>query len=293
MENKMWNRYKTKNELLSNVPKITCLCSVASNSWWRLCPWDFPSRNTRVGSHFLLRDSSWPRDQTRVSCVSYVGWQILYHQATRQALRSIARKEWQSLASHPDSLASASTVWTCLTEQGVGCWPLCQAASLLPTSVRMFPQSSGRPDQALSWVRQRRCYQWQLWGHSREEFVLCYFFQHLVKLEWLVSQHLWLCRKAPRQWRPSKSVSLPARPYPPFPLKSFGLLCPWPDFERTNHQYWMRADISEEEYQQMFWDRSADWIRAACEVWHQSPLQRAARQSTPAGPGQSRPVASR
>ena len=157
----------------------------------------------------------------------------------------------------------------------------------------MFPQSSGRPDPALSWVRQRRCYQWQLWGHSREEFVLCYFFQHLVRLEWLVSQHLWLCRKAPRQWRPSKSVSLPARPSPPFPLKSFGLLCPWPDFERTNHQYWMRADISEEEYQQMCWDRSADWIRAACEVWHQSPLQRAARQSTPAGPGQSRPVASR
>ena len=29
-----------------------------------LSPWDFPGKNTGVGSHFLLRGSSWPRGQT-------------------------------------------------------------------------------------------------------------------------------------------------------------------------------------------------------------------------------------
>ena len=27
-----------------------------------LCPWDFPGKNTGVGVHFLLQDSSPPRD---------------------------------------------------------------------------------------------------------------------------------------------------------------------------------------------------------------------------------------
>ena len=38
-----------------------------------LCPWDFPGENTGVGCHFLSRGSPWPRDQTRLSCVSYTG----------------------------------------------------------------------------------------------------------------------------------------------------------------------------------------------------------------------------
>ena len=44
-----------------------------------LCPWDFPGDNTGVGCHFLLQGSSWPRDQTQVSCV---GRWILYHWGT-------------------------------------------------------------------------------------------------------------------------------------------------------------------------------------------------------------------
>ena len=32
-----------------------------------LCPWDSPGKNTGVGCHFLLQESSQPRDQTRVS----------------------------------------------------------------------------------------------------------------------------------------------------------------------------------------------------------------------------------
>ena len=42
-----------------------------------LCPWDFPGKNTRVGSSPFSRGTSRSRDQTRVSCVSCSGRQIL------------------------------------------------------------------------------------------------------------------------------------------------------------------------------------------------------------------------
>ena len=42
----------------------------------------FPDKNTRLGSHFLLRGYSQPRDWT---CVSCIGRQILYHWATWEA----------------------------------------------------------------------------------------------------------------------------------------------------------------------------------------------------------------
>ena len=44
--------------------------------------WDSPGKNTGVGCHFLLQGSFRPRNLTRVS---YLGKQILYHQATREA----------------------------------------------------------------------------------------------------------------------------------------------------------------------------------------------------------------
>ena len=40
-----------------------------------LCPWNSLGKNTGESSHFLLRRSSQPRDQTRVSCCG----QIPYH----------------------------------------------------------------------------------------------------------------------------------------------------------------------------------------------------------------------
>ena len=43
---------------------------------------DSPCKNTGVGCHFLPRGSSLPRDRTRVSDVSCIGKQILYHCAT-------------------------------------------------------------------------------------------------------------------------------------------------------------------------------------------------------------------
>ncbi|XDA81318.1 hypothetical protein R6Z07M_011258 [Ovis aries] len=58
-----------------------CSCSVLSASLRphglqparRLCPWDFPGKNTGAGCHFLLQGSSRPRDRARVSHVSCTG----------------------------------------------------------------------------------------------------------------------------------------------------------------------------------------------------------------------------
>lgn len=55
------------------------------------------------------------------------------------------------------------------------------------------------------------------------------FFQPLVRLKWLVSQHLWSQRKAPRQWKPSKQYLWPPSQLSPLhpslsnPLASFAL----------------------------------------------------------------------
>ena len=47
-----------------------------------------PSKNTRVGCHFLLQGSSRPRHQT---CISYINRQNLYHRATWEALVMLTR----------------------------------------------------------------------------------------------------------------------------------------------------------------------------------------------------------
>ena len=48
-----------------------------------LCPWDFPGKNTGVGSYFLLQEIFQPSDWT---CVSCIGSQlVLYQWTTREA----------------------------------------------------------------------------------------------------------------------------------------------------------------------------------------------------------------
>ena len=44
----------------------------------------FSGKNTAVGCHFLLQESSWPRSETQVSCTSCSGKWILYHWAMRE-----------------------------------------------------------------------------------------------------------------------------------------------------------------------------------------------------------------
>ena len=59
-----------------------------------LYPWDFPGKNTRVG---FSRGSSQPRDHT---WISYIGREILYHWATREAHIIIFFKS-SGLETHP------------------------------------------------------------------------------------------------------------------------------------------------------------------------------------------------
>ena len=47
-----------------------------------LCPWDFAGKNTGLGCHFLLQESSRPRDWTLVSCIRQVGSLPLSHQVS-------------------------------------------------------------------------------------------------------------------------------------------------------------------------------------------------------------------
>ena len=35
-----------------------------------LCPWDFPGKNTGMGSHSFSRELSQPRDRTHISCIA-------------------------------------------------------------------------------------------------------------------------------------------------------------------------------------------------------------------------------
>ena len=41
--------------------------------------WDSPGKNTGVGSMYSSRGSSQPSDQTHISDISCIGWQVLYH----------------------------------------------------------------------------------------------------------------------------------------------------------------------------------------------------------------------
>ena len=64
-----------------------CVCPPSLSRVWLFCdPRDcspagssgknFPGKNTGAGCHFLLQESSWPRDRT---CVSCTGRRVLYH----------------------------------------------------------------------------------------------------------------------------------------------------------------------------------------------------------------------
>ena len=68
-------------------------CEVMSNSLGPreleptrlLCTWDSLSKNTGVVAIYSFRGSSRPRDQMHMSCVYYIGRQILYHCVTWEA----------------------------------------------------------------------------------------------------------------------------------------------------------------------------------------------------------------
>ena len=79
-DEKTLNLDEYKNQVIDNVIKLFCCCLVTKScpnllrphSLWptRLCPWNFPGKNTGVGCHFLSRGSSSPRDQPHVSSLA-------------------------------------------------------------------------------------------------------------------------------------------------------------------------------------------------------------------------------
>ena len=60
-----WHKVKVKVKLLSRVRLFATPWAVACTRLLR--PWDFLGKSTGVGCHFLLRESSRPRDRTQVS----------------------------------------------------------------------------------------------------------------------------------------------------------------------------------------------------------------------------------
>ena len=85
--------------------------SEGAQSWPTLCdpmeptrflrPWNFPGESTGVGCHFLLRGSSWPRDQTRIS---HIAGRCFTIWATREAMdrtvNQLSCVSWVSLHGH-------------------------------------------------------------------------------------------------------------------------------------------------------------------------------------------------
>ena len=64
------------------------------------CPWDFSGKNAGVGCHFLLQESSRPKDQTQVSCtiggLLHCG-QILYQLSHQGNPGGDKKKDFQTL----------------------------------------------------------------------------------------------------------------------------------------------------------------------------------------------------
>ena len=67
------------------VQSCPTLCNIMDCSH-PLHQWDFPGKKLEWVAMSFSRGFSQPRDQTQVSCGSYIGRQILYHWATWEAL---------------------------------------------------------------------------------------------------------------------------------------------------------------------------------------------------------------
>ena len=97
-----------------------------------LCPQDSPGKSTGAGCHFLLQGSSWPRDQTLISCIAgrfFTNW------PTREAQRL-----WKDTLRWSWSLLSPGKNF--LTLPGVS------VVKNLPQAQEMKVQSL---DQSLGW----------------------------------------------------------------------------------------------------------------------------------------------
>ena len=79
-----------------------------------LCPWDSSGHNTGVECHFLLQGSSWPRDQTWVSCIAgrfFSNW------ATREIFESWTMKKAECLRIDASNCSAGEDSWESLRLQ--------------------------------------------------------------------------------------------------------------------------------------------------------------------------------
>ena len=73
-------------QLLSYVQLFATLWTVAHQA---LLSVGFSGKNTAVGCHSYCKGSSWPMDQTRISCI---GRWVLYHWGTKEASKKTTSK---------------------------------------------------------------------------------------------------------------------------------------------------------------------------------------------------------
>jgi len=106
--------------LSNGASLMTCMCAVMSDSLWPCqapLSWKSLGKITGVVAISSSKGSSPPSDWTRVSCVSCIGWWVLYHWATQfnhwdswkrerdteesVLERSCLRKAWTTVSGFP------------------------------------------------------------------------------------------------------------------------------------------------------------------------------------------------
>ena len=111
------------------APSYLTVCDPTGCSPRLIYPWRFPGNSPGVSCHFLLQGSSQLRDQTRVSCVSGSGRQILHRWAT-----------WEGLISYLVHVSNTTEEqWGSPRLQGILVCPSALRSLFFPFLVLLFP----------------------------------------------------------------------------------------------------------------------------------------------------------
>ena len=70
----------TYMHMLSHFSRVQLFATYGLQPTRILCLWDFSGKNTRMGCHFILQGIFLTQDETRISYVSCINRQVLYHQ---------------------------------------------------------------------------------------------------------------------------------------------------------------------------------------------------------------------
>ena len=129
----------------------------------------FPGKNAGVGcSDFFSRGSSWLRDWTLISCISYIGRWILYCWATREAMRVYSSRQFYNMS----NFALPSPQRRCRIIQS--CDPFVVTPTLSPKA--LIPGSHSFVCQLYIYNISRRLNQWKytVYNHLKLPFFTQY-----------------------------------------------------------------------------------------------------------------------